>query len=221
MNASTMLLDGINFANGIALSPNEEFLVVAETGSSQLLKLHLRGPFKGQKEIFSTALPGNPDNLSPDSKGIWVPLVMARDSENPAVFQLISVYPRIRRFILRIFALFELPFRMWNAILPNVFCKKVLYATVSFNSFIELVPTRTTVLRIDWEGNVVGVLHGYDKSIRFISQVLQEGEALYLGSPFNDFIGKITLPKDLKVISIEKDPYDKNREKQNREHDEL
>ena len=45
-------MDELSFANGIALAPNEEYFIVAETGDSKLWKYWLKGDKRGQKEIF-------------------------------------------------------------------------------------------------------------------------------------------------------------------------
>ena len=64
-------MDELSFANGIALAPNEEYFIVAETGDSKLWKYWLKGDKRGQKEIF-VETPGYPDNvkLSPDGNFI-------------------------------------------------------------------------------------------------------------------------------------------------------
>lgn len=38
-----LLLKDLYFANGVQLSPNEEFLIVAETSRARIQKLHLKG----------------------------------------------------------------------------------------------------------------------------------------------------------------------------------
>lgn len=66
------LLDGIFFANGLALDHDEQWIVVAETGSLRLRRVWLAGPRAGEDEVFAS-LPGFPDNLSMSRGGlIWV-----------------------------------------------------------------------------------------------------------------------------------------------------
>lgn len=57
-NASSVLLDGLWFANGVAISPNEDFVVVSETGRSQIRRYYIKGPKKGTDDIFVDGLPG-------------------------------------------------------------------------------------------------------------------------------------------------------------------
>ncbi|KAH8278432.1 hypothetical protein KR018_003257 [Drosophila ironensis] len=186
-----VLLDGLAFANGLALSPNEDFIVVVETIAARLVKYYLKGPKAGQSEVFVDGLPGLPDNLTPDAEGIWVPLGLSVDSENPNVFASISRYPRLRFFLSRVVALIQLPFRLLNRIYPNNFSSHLFHkATALFSS---LSPKRTTVLRVDWNGNVVRSLHGYDGSSAGISHAAEFQGKLYLGSPFNPYIIEVTL----------------------------
>ena len=71
-----VLLEGLQFANGLALSSDESFLVVAETGARRLTRYWLAGPQAGRGEPFAENLPGMPDNIwrgAPDGP-IWVSL---------------------------------------------------------------------------------------------------------------------------------------------------
>ncbi|MEV6942861.1 SMP-30/gluconolactonase/LRE family protein [Streptomyces sp. NPDC051172] len=75
-----VLLEGLQFANGLALSADESFLVVAETGARRLTRYWLTGEKTGQGEPFVENLPGMPDNLwraGPDGP-VWVSLAGPR-----------------------------------------------------------------------------------------------------------------------------------------------
>ena len=75
------LMDSLSFANGIALSPDESFLLINETGAYRIHKLWLKGPRKGQADIFADNLPGFPDNLSCNGRDmIWVALANPRNA---------------------------------------------------------------------------------------------------------------------------------------------
>ncbi|KOV53993.1 strictosidine synthase [Streptomyces sp. AS58] len=74
-----VLLDGLRFANGVAVSRDESFLVVAETTAYRLTRYWLTGPKAGQHEVFAE-LPGMPDNIwreGPEGP-IWVALAGPR-----------------------------------------------------------------------------------------------------------------------------------------------
>lgn len=74
-----LLVDGIQFANGIALAGDESFAVFAETGLYRLRKLWLMGESAGQTEVLLDNLPGFPDNLSHYEGVFWVAMVSPRD----------------------------------------------------------------------------------------------------------------------------------------------
>lgn len=57
------------FANGVVLSDDEEFVLVAETMKARVLRYYLKGPKEGTFDIFVDGLPGLTDNLSRDGKG--------------------------------------------------------------------------------------------------------------------------------------------------------
>jgi sugar lactone lactonase YvrE len=72
-----VVVEGLQFANGLAPSGDESFLIVAETGARRLTRHWLTGPEAGRTEPFVENLPGMPDNLWPDGP-IWVSLVSPR-----------------------------------------------------------------------------------------------------------------------------------------------
>lgn len=79
--AAEVLLDGLQFANGIVLSPDESSVVVAETGAYRLTRLWIAGDEAGRSEALIDELPGFPDNLTTTADGtIWVAMVSPRDA---------------------------------------------------------------------------------------------------------------------------------------------
>ncbi len=72
-------LDGLSFANGVALGPNDEWVLVNDTGRSRIMRLWLQGERAGESEVFIEGLPAMPDNLSFNGRDrIWVALVAVR-----------------------------------------------------------------------------------------------------------------------------------------------
>lgn len=195
---SKLLIDQLYFANGVALSPNEDFIVVAETGASRIRVYYLKGAKAGQSEVFIDRLPGAPDNLTPDNDGLWVPLVMAIDGQNPGLWQSAANAPLVRKFLIRVIALAELPFKLIENIYPNFYTQTIVHKLGHFESLGGLQPDRQTILRIDWNGNIVGSLHGFDRSAHGIAHVLEDGDYLYLGSFANKYLGRVKLPKTYK-----------------------
>ncbi len=97
---TTLIAEGFNFANGIALSPDESFLVVTETGAYRLWRIWLTGPKKGTKEPFGAPLPGFPDNvrLSKTRKVFWV----AIGSPRHALMDALAHAPALRSLIAKL-----------------------------------------------------------------------------------------------------------------------
>lgn len=70
----TVLLRGLRFANGVALSIDRSSVLVAETGRRQIRKYWLQGPKANKAEVFSRLLSA-PDNLNVNANGdVWVAL---------------------------------------------------------------------------------------------------------------------------------------------------
>ena len=69
------LLEGLNFANGVALAADESAVFVAETTDRTVVRLHLTGEKQGQRDFLVEDLPGHPDNIARGSDGlVWVPM---------------------------------------------------------------------------------------------------------------------------------------------------
>ncbi|ADM09323.1 hypothetical protein PB2503_06287 [Parvularcula bermudensis HTCC2503] len=82
------LLSGIAFANGVVLSPEEDFVLLAETGLCQIHRYWLSGPRAGQADLFA-ALPGFPDNLSLGTDGLfWAAIAAPRVATAEAIHKL-------------------------------------------------------------------------------------------------------------------------------------
>lgn len=72
------LLDGLAFANGVALTG--DFVAVAETAARTIARHWLTGPRRGARDFLVEDLPGYPDNISTGSDSlIWVALASPRD----------------------------------------------------------------------------------------------------------------------------------------------
>lgn len=75
-----VLLSGIQFANGVAVSPEQDFVLLNETGSYRILKYWLLGEKKGQSEVLVENLPSFPDNLSTGNDGrFWIGFIAPRN----------------------------------------------------------------------------------------------------------------------------------------------
>lgn len=73
-------LDGLAFANGVALAADESYVAVAETGARTVVRLWLSGERAGTRDLLCANLPGYPDNIARGSDGlIWVSIASPVD----------------------------------------------------------------------------------------------------------------------------------------------
>ncbi|AAY92956.1 SMP-30/gluconolactonase/LRE family protein [Pseudomonas protegens] len=93
-----VLLDRLEFANGIALGPDEAYVLVNETGAYRISRYWLKGDKAGSHDLFIDNLPGLPDNLSFNGAGrFWVALYAPR---NP-LLDATAPYPFVRKMLVR------------------------------------------------------------------------------------------------------------------------
>ncbi|XP_050371593.1 protein STRICTOSIDINE SYNTHASE-LIKE 5-like [Argentina anserina] len=70
-----VLLRDLYFANGLAVSPDQNFVIFCETFMFRCRKYYLEGEKKGSTENFIDHLPGSPDNIRYDGEGnYWIAL---------------------------------------------------------------------------------------------------------------------------------------------------
>jgi sugar lactone lactonase YvrE len=99
-----IIMDGLNFANGVAISEDQQFLLVIETGHYRILKHWLAGPNAGSTEIILENLPGFPDNVNNGLNGkFWIGLVAPRVK----VLDDLSDSPFLRKIVQRLPASFR------------------------------------------------------------------------------------------------------------------
>ncbi len=79
---TTVLLPDMCFANGVALSKNEDFLLVNETYRFRILRYWLKGERAGEWDVFIENLPGYPDNITQSGRGtFWLALFTVRNEQ--------------------------------------------------------------------------------------------------------------------------------------------
>ena len=164
-----LIADGLYFPNGVALAPDESFLLVAQTAGYDILRIPLTGPDPktlGRPEPFAANLPGLPDNMSPageDRAGdgsYWVAFPSPR---LPLVDRMMP-HPAPRRIAAR------LPERLQPA-----------------------AQRYGLVARIGADGAILQTLHGPAGSYREIVGVRQHDGWLYLGSLAENAVGRVRL----------------------------
>ncbi|XP_041468157.1 adipocyte plasma membrane-associated protein-like [Lytechinus variegatus] len=163
----SVLIDGLALANGVQLSKDESFLLVAEGGRMRIHQYFLTGPRQGERELFADNLPGFADNIRPSSGGgFWV------------------AFPTIRRQCL------------YDVFAPRPWLRKLLIKFLS-PDFIIRSTTKPYGLIMEFaeDGHIIQRLDDPTGAVvPYISEVLDTGNALYLGSYTSPFLAKIHLP---------------------------
>ncbi|XVF48876.1 hypothetical protein PTKIN_Ptkin03bG0223400 [Pterospermum kingtungense] len=161
---TSIVLDGLGLANGVALSKEEDYLVVCETWRFRCLKHWLKGESKGETEIFVDNLPGGPDNinLAPDGS-FWIAILQLASEKtefvhtSKALKQIVANFPK----------LIEL---------------------------LNGVRTKATVINVAADGKIIKRFDDPDGTVTsFVTSALEFEDHLYLGSLNSDFIGKLSL----------------------------
>jgi sugar lactone lactonase YvrE len=162
-------LSGLAFANGVALGPDEDYVLVNETAAHRITRYWLKGPRSGTKDTFIENLPGYPDNLSFNGRDLfWVALVGPRNKglEDQAL------NPFMRRVIFRLQSIGLMP------------------ATAA--------DQYGCVVAINLDGKVVATLQDPGgRVIHSITSVNERDGLLYLGSLTTDRIATIPVPPGL------------------------
>ncbi|WP_050773096.1 SMP-30/gluconolactonase/LRE family protein [Roseobacter sp. SK209-2-6] len=92
------LASGFVYTNGVALSEEEDFLLINETGRARVHRLWLTGEKTGELELFLGNLPGYPDNLEAQGDGsFWLAFASPRV---PA--EVLMPYPFLRKVLWRL-----------------------------------------------------------------------------------------------------------------------
>jgi len=96
-----VLLRDLYFSNGVALSQNEDFVLVNETYRYRIQRYWLKGPKAGTSDIFMDNLPGFPDNVTSNRKGtFWLALFTVRNDQmdgmhpSPFIKKIVSRLPK-------------------------------------------------------------------------------------------------------------------------------
>lgn len=156
------LLDDLRFANGIAVAHDQSFVLVNETGRYRTHRYWLKGPKKGQSDLFIENLPGFPDGISQGKNGLyWIALVSPRQQS-------------------------------LDDITNNIRMKNIV---AKLPKFMQPAPVHYGfVLGVDGNGKVVHNLQDSSGKFSEITSVQQVGNDIYLGSLYEQAIGKLSIP---------------------------
>jgi sugar lactone lactonase YvrE len=172
------LVAGMYFANGVAVSPDQSFVLAAETGMYRVQRYWLTGPKQGQTDIFIDNLPGFPDGISTDRE-YKSPVGSDNSSAGGSKFWLSLVTPRQSLF---------------DRLLPYPFLRKVVFR---LPKALQPAPQHYSfVLALDGQGRVIDNLqNGAPDCYSQIANAVVHNGALYFGSIGEDTIGRFTLPR--------------------------
>ncbi|XP_050438846.1 adipocyte plasma membrane-associated protein Hemomucin-like [Adelges cooleyi] len=189
---NTVLMKNLQFANGVELSLDESFIIVAETLKYQIHKYYLNGPKAQTSEIFIDGLPGSPDNLKKDGKGsFYVPLILERQ----AYMEIITNYPNVRMLVAKLLGIADYILLAIDSYYPNIYCKKGAHWVGHFESS-PFASKKLSILKINEKGVITSSWHSTSGVIASICDIEVVGDKLYLGSPFNNYLGVTERPKD-------------------------
>lgn len=192
-----VLVRNLALANGIMLSNDESFVIVAETVKSRIMKYNLKGPKAGQHEIFIDGLPGVPDNINSDGQGgFFISLILAVDSEHPQLSQSLAPHPYLRKMLTRLLVTMELPFKLLLDIFPKCpYLARILHAIGSFQGleYVIAQTEKSLVLRIDESGNIIEALSSDDGSTQHRSSTHIHNDFVWFGSPWDNSLVRVPL----------------------------
>lgn len=96
---ATVVRDGLQFANGVAMTPDQRGVFLCETGAYRVVRIGVDGAERGRLTPVLENLPGFPDNISPGLDGrYWVALFAPRN----ALLDALSARPFLRKVLVRI-----------------------------------------------------------------------------------------------------------------------
>ena len=93
------VLGDLYFANGVAVSSDQSFVLVNETSTYTIKRVWLKGNRQGQSETFIDNLPGFPDGITSNGRDtFWLAIVNRRDS----TLDFLLRHPFLRKVVLRL-----------------------------------------------------------------------------------------------------------------------
>ncbi len=96
-----VLIEKLYFANGVAVSPDSTYVLVAETNAYRVSRYWIEGPQKGVQDIFIDNLPGLPDNIDFNGKDTYW-LAIVDGPEQRKTLDGLLPHPFLRKIITRI-----------------------------------------------------------------------------------------------------------------------
>jgi sugar lactone lactonase YvrE len=94
-----VIIRDLNFANGIAISEDQRYLLLSDLGSYRILKHWLQGPNKGATDVLLDNLPALADNINNGLNGrFWIGMISPRNE----LVDKLSDKPMLRKIVQRL-----------------------------------------------------------------------------------------------------------------------
>jgi sugar lactone lactonase YvrE len=98
------LIQGLNFANGVALAHDQSYVLVNDMASYRVVKYWIKGHKQGQYEVIIDNLPGFPDNITTGlDNRFWISLITPRNKD----LDRLSNYPFLRKVATRLLPIYH------------------------------------------------------------------------------------------------------------------
>ncbi|XP_068646533.1 protein STRICTOSIDINE SYNTHASE-LIKE 5-like [Aristolochia californica] len=105
-NQTRVLVRDLYFANGVQVSPTQDFVIFCESSLRRCRKYHIQGEKNGTVEDFVDNLPGLPDNIHYDGEGhYWIALAAGRTLS----VYIAMKYPVVRKLFISLSRYVSLP----------------------------------------------------------------------------------------------------------------
>lgn len=159
-----VLLENLSFPNGVALSKNRDFILLAETTHCRIMRYWLKTPKAGTFQVFAQLL-GFPDNIRRSPRGgFWVGI----HSRRLWILKLVLSYPSLGN------ALLKLPLDITKAY-----------------SYVAKWTGNGLIIRLSEQGVILEMLEDTSGNRwKSISEVVEKDETLWIGSVTMPFAGK-------------------------------
>lgn len=160
-------VEGLRFPNGIALGPDDAFLLINETLGYRTLRYWIKGPKAGQTEPLSTVYPGMPDDIRFNGRDrFWIAL----NARRLAWVDWLEPHPLLKAIVAG----------SLGQIFPDTDAR--------------WIGSGAAVLAIDLDGKVVQVLRDEQRRYVTCTGVLEYQGSLYLGSVVEPSVAKLPAP---------------------------
>ncbi|GBM15750.1 Adipocyte plasma membrane-associated protein [Araneus ventricosus] len=189
-----VLAKNLNFPSGVQLSKDGKSLLVCEFMNRRILRLQIKGEKKGKLEVFANALPAEPQNIRPSTRGgYWVGFTSARNSTNPLLIDRVSEYCNLKRFIGRIYTFFSNLLVKLSELGDNHAFKVFVYKLNRGDYIFSLFHRHGIVIEFDENGQILRSFHSPDGKISVLHEVNEHEGYIYLGSFINPYLGRLRL----------------------------